>query len=65
MEFILIYLKILFWAFLSITFLGFIKPWWVLWFLDFHNRLAVLRYYGVIAMLLGLVIIISKQLLVK
>ena len=31
-----------------------IKPWWVLWFLDFKNRLSVLRYYGIITVLLGL-----------
>ncbi|MCK5104302.1 MAG: hypothetical protein KAR17_15870 [Cyclobacteriaceae bacterium] len=63
MEFILLFLNILFWIFLSITFLGMIKPWWVLWFLDFKNRLTVLRYYGAITVLLVLAILISKQLI--
>ncbi|MCK5704623.1 MAG: hypothetical protein KAI29_25900 [Cyclobacteriaceae bacterium] len=63
MEFILLFLNILFWIFLSITFLGMIKPWWGLWFLDFKNRLTVLRYYGAITVLLVLAILISKQLI--
>jgi len=40
-----------------------IRPWWVLWFLDFNNRLMVLRYYGIIAVLLGLAVIVSNQLI--
>ncbi|MCK5701408.1 MAG: hypothetical protein KAI29_09655, partial [Cyclobacteriaceae bacterium] len=63
MEFILLFLKFLFWIFLSLTFLGMIKPWWVLWFLDFNNRLMVLRYYGIITVLLGLAVFVSKQLI--
>jgi len=62
MEIIALFLKILFWLFLGITLLGMIKPWWVLWFLDYKNRLSVLKYYGVITVLLGLAIIISEQL---
>lgn len=62
METISIFLHILFSFFLAITLLGMIKPWWVLWFLDFKNRLTVLRYYGVIALLLGLGVILIRQL---
>jgi hypothetical protein len=62
MEFLLLFLKLLFWIFLSITLLGMIKPWWVLWFLDFNNRLAVLKYYGVITVLLGFALLLARQL---
>jgi hypothetical protein len=62
MEAIALFLQILFWFFLGITFLGMIKPWWVLWFLDYKNRLSVLKYYGMITVLLGIAIIISEQL---
>ncbi len=61
MDFMLFFLKILFWMFLSLTFLGMIKPWWVLWFMDFNNRLMVLKYYGIITVLLGLAIILFNQ----
>ncbi|MCG8307400.1 MAG: hypothetical protein MI975_08405 [Cytophagales bacterium] len=54
METILLFLRILFRIFLVVTVLGMIRPWWVLWFLDFKNRLSVLKYYGSIAVLLGL-----------
>jgi hypothetical protein len=47
MEFISLFLQILFWIFLAITLLGMIKPWWVLWFLDYKDRMSVLRYYGI------------------
>ena len=57
------FLNILFWIFLAITLLGMIKPWWVLWFLDFKNRLSVLRYYGLITLLLGIAVWLSRQLL--
>ena len=57
------FLNILFWIFLGITLLGMIKPWWVLWFLDFKNRLSVLRYYGLITLLLGIAVWLSRQLL--
>jgi len=53
MEFITLFVNILFWIFLFITAIGMVKPWWVLWFLDVSNRRSVLRYYGVIALLLG------------
>jgi len=53
MEFIALFVNILFWIFLVITAIGMVKPWWVLWFLDVSNRRSVLRYYGVIALLLG------------
>lgn len=62
MEFILLFLQFLFWVFLSITFLGMIRPWWVLWFLDFKNRLTVLKYYGAITLLLGVAVIVAKSL---
>ena len=62
MQTIVLFLQLLFWIFLSVTILGMIKPWWVLWFLDFKNRLSVLKYYGTITLLLGLVLLISKQL---
>jgi hypothetical protein len=62
METISLFLQILFWSFLAITTLGMIKPWWVLWYLDFKNRLTVLKYYGIITLLLGLTVIVIKQL---
>ena len=62
MEFISTLLQILFWIFLTITILGMIKPWWVLWFLDYKNRLSVLRHYGLITLLLGLALLLSRQL---
>jgi hypothetical protein len=62
MDFILYFLQILFWIFLTVTLLGMIKPWWVLWFLDFKNRLTVLRYYGLIMLLLGLSILVVEKL---
>jgi hypothetical protein len=63
MEFISLFLQILFWIFLAITLLGMIKPWWVLWFLDYKDRMSVLRYYGTITFLLGLSILFVRQLL--
>ena len=63
MEFITYYLQILFWVFLAITILGMVKPWWVLWFLDFKNRLTVLRIYGSITLLLGLAVLLTERLL--
>jgi hypothetical protein len=62
MQTISLFLQILFWSFLAITILGMIKPWWVLWFLDFKNRLIVLKYYGIITLLLGLGVVIAKRL---
>lgn len=62
METISIFLHILFSFFLAITLLGMIKPWWVLWFLDFKNRLTVLMYYGIITLLLGLGVMLVRQL---
>jgi hypothetical protein len=62
MEIIALFLKILFWIFLTVTMLGMIKPWWVLWFLDFKNRLTVLKYYGMITLLLGICVLVSDQL---
>jgi hypothetical protein len=59
---ILFFLKILFWIFLAITLLGMIKPWWVLWFLDYKNRIHVLKYYGTITALLALALILARQL---
>jgi len=61
MEFIAFFVNILFWIFLSITIIGMIKPWWVLWFLDFKNRLSVLRYYGIITLLLGVAMWILSE----
>lgn len=63
MEFITYYLQILFWVFLAITILGMVKPWWVLWFLDFKNRLTVLRIYGSITLLLGLAVLLAGRLI--
>jgi len=60
MEFIALFLTILFWTFLFITLVGIARPWWVLWFLDMSNRLAVLKYYGVITLLLGVAVVIMK-----
>ena len=62
MDFIQLFLQILFWLFLGITLSGLIKPWWVLWFLDFKNRLTVLRYYGIITLLLGLAVLVIKEI---
>ena len=61
MEFIALFVKILFWIFLTITAISIVKPWWVLWFLDVSNRLSVLRYYGIIALLLGVAMWIMKM----
>jgi hypothetical protein len=63
MEFITNFLQILFWIFLAVTILGMVKPWWVLWFLDFKNRLTVLRIYGSITLLLGLAVLLTERLL--
>ena len=62
MDFIQLFLQILFWLFLGIALSGLIKPWWVLWFLDFKNRLTVLRYYGIITLLLGLAVLVIKKI---
>ncbi len=62
MEFITYYLQILFWIFLTTTIIGMVKPWWVLWFLDFKNRLTVLRIYGSITLLLGLAAVLALRL---
>jgi hypothetical protein len=61
MEFIVLFVKILFWIFLFITAVGIVKPWWVLWFLDVSNRRSVLRYYGIITLLLGLAVVVLKM----
>lgn len=63
MELIATFLNFLFWIFLGITALGMIRPWWVLWFLDFKNRLTVLRFYGSISVLLGLATLLAKALI--
>ncbi len=63
MVFMALLLEILFWIFLIITILGMIRPWWVLWFLDFKNRLSVLKYYGIVTLLLGLGVIVAKKLM--
>lgn len=62
MDFIVLFINILFWIFLSITIIGMIRPWWVLWFLDMQNRLMVLRYYGFITVLLGLAMIVTGRM---
>jgi hypothetical protein len=62
METILLFLRILFWVFLIITTLGMIKPWWVLWFLDYKNRIHVLKYYGSITVLLAIGIALAYRL---
>jgi hypothetical protein len=62
MDFIQLFMQIIFWIFLGITLLGLIKPWWVFWFLDFKNRLTVLRYYGIITLLLGLAVLVVKEI---
>lgn len=61
MEFIAFFVPILFWIFLSVTLVGMIRPWWVLWFLDVSNRLAVLKYYGVITLMLGMAVLVMKS----
>ncbi len=61
MEFITLFVNILFWIFLFVTAIGMVKPWWVLWFLDVSNRRSVLRYYGIIVLLLGAVILVMKM----
>jgi hypothetical protein len=61
MEFIALFVNILFWIFLFVTAIGMVKPWWVLWFLDVSNRRSVLRYYGIIVLLLGAVILVMKM----
>ena len=55
--------KILFWTFFFLTVLGMLKPWWVLWFLDYKNRLTVLKYYGSLSLLLLVVLILLNQLI--
>ncbi len=62
MELIAPFLQILFWIFLGVTTLGMTRPWWVLWFLDFKNRLTVLRFYGLITALLGLAMFLANAL---
>ncbi len=62
MEVINLLLKILFVVFLGATIAGLIKPWWVLWFLDFKNRLTVLRYYGLITLFLLITLLILPYL---
>lgn len=61
MEFIALFVTILFWIFLFITAIGMVKPWWVLWFLDVSNRQSVLRYYGIITLLLGVAVVLMKK----
>ena len=41
--------------FTGLTLLGFIKPWYVLWWASHQNRLKVLAYYAVPACLAWLV----------
>ena len=55
-------MQTLFWIFLGVTLLGMFRPWWVLWFLDRQNRLLVLKYFGSITALLGLAVLVAKQL---
>jgi hypothetical protein len=35
---------------LAFLFLGLIKPWWLLWWMDTQNRLKVIKVYGGIAL---------------
>ncbi|MFA0961693.1 hypothetical protein AB9P05_07790 [Roseivirga sp. BDSF3-8] len=37
---------------LFMLFAGLVRPWWVLWFLDYQNRIRVLQIYGGAAILL-------------
>lgn len=55
--------KILFWVFFLLLIVGLMKPWWVLWFLDFKNRLTVLKYYGGISLLLLLSLILLSYII--
>ncbi len=62
MTVIYLFIKILFVTFLGLTIAGMIKPWWVLWFMDFKNRITVLRYYGLLTLFLLLALIIIPHL---
>jgi len=56
-------INILFWCAVITLITGIIKPWFVLWFLDYKNRITVLKYYGTIALMLGIALIIIRYLL--
>ncbi|HBH24042.1 MAG TPA: hypothetical protein DDY13_11545 [Cytophagales bacterium] len=59
---ILIFCKILFGIFSMLTLIGLIRPWWVLWFLDEQNRWMVIKYYGRIALISGICILLLLQI---
>lgn len=46
--------KILFWLSFLLLLIGLWKPWVVLWWLDYQNRLRVLMYYGSLMLVFGL-----------
>lgn len=54
-----ILLRIFFWWAVTSLILGFVRPVYVLWFLDRFNRLKVLKVYGTLSLLffvLGIVL---------
>jgi len=52
-------LKILLAFFMICTCIGLIKPWMPLWWMERQNRLLVLKYYGIPAAILGLVLLLT------
>ena len=50
-EAFILFIRILFFLSLLSLILGFIRPVYVLWFLDRFNRLKVLKVYGTLSLL--------------
>lgn len=52
MNVIYLFIRILFWINLALLVLGLWRPWVVLWWMAYQNRLKVIQYYGSSLMLL-------------
>ena len=58
-----ILLRIFFWFSVASLILGFVRPVYVLWFLDRFNRLKVLKIYGTLSLLFFVLSIVLEYLL--
>ena len=62
-EALIILLRTFFFISVVSLILGFVRPVYVLWFLDRFNRLAVLKIFGTLSLLFLVLYVVAKYLL--
>ncbi|WP_017730192.1 hypothetical protein [Nafulsella turpanensis] len=60
MQVVYLLAKGIFWISLFLLLLGLWRPWVVLWWLEYQNRLRVIKYYGSIMTVAGILWLITK-----